>query len=106
MLRFFLGNQFLTKRTIAHLYAIGLSLNYKPYINPLKLKLALITFNNSVRTAKKTPHFTIRKINFLTLFKEIITVYIENHTKHKNKNADLLIVKAGGTSSYHQPLKD
>jgi hypothetical protein len=31
-------------------------------------------FKNSVRTSKKTPHFTITKINWLTLFKEIITV--------------------------------
>jgi hypothetical protein len=39
---------------------------------------------NSVRTAKKTLHFTITKINWLTLFKEIITVYSENHTKYIN----------------------
>jgi hypothetical protein len=30
-------------------------------------------------TAKKTPHF-----NWLTVFKEIISVYGENHTKHIN----------------------
>jgi hypothetical protein len=47
-------------------------------------KLVQMTFKNSVRTAKKTPHFTITKINWLTLFKEIIAVYSENHTKHKN----------------------
>jgi hypothetical protein len=40
----------------------------------------LLLFNSSVRTAKKTQHFTITKINWLTLFKEIITVYSENHT--------------------------
>jgi uncharacterized protein (UPF0248 family) len=28
-------------------------------------------FKNSVRTSKRTPHFTITKINWLTLFKEI-----------------------------------
>jgi hypothetical protein len=39
---------------------------------------------NSVRTAKKTPHFTITKINWLTLFKEIIAVYTENHTEPIN----------------------
>jgi hypothetical protein len=38
-------------------------------------------FINSVRTAKKTPHFTFTKINWLMLFKEIIVVYFENHTK-------------------------
>jgi hypothetical protein len=50
-------------------------------INPLKLKLVWIIFNNSVRTAKKTQHFIITKINWLMLFKEIITIYSENHTK-------------------------
>jgi hypothetical protein len=70
------------------------------YINPLKPKIVLI-FKNSVRTAKKTQLFTITKINWLTLFKEIIAVYSENNTKHINtlcgQNAELLIVKAGGT---------
>jgi hypothetical protein len=47
----------------------------------LKPKLVFIIFNDSVRTAKKTQLFTITKINWLTLFKEIIAVYSENHTK-------------------------
>jgi hypothetical protein len=42
---------------------------------------ALLLFNNSFRTAKETQHFTITKISLLTLFKEIIPVYTENHTK-------------------------
>jgi hypothetical protein len=37
------------------------------------------------------------KIDWLTLFKEIIPVYTENLTKHIIKNADLLIVKASRT---------
>jgi hypothetical protein len=41
-------------------------------------------FKNSVRTAKKTQHFTIAKINWLMLFKEIIAVYSENHTEQIN----------------------
>jgi hypothetical protein len=41
-------------------------------------------FKNSVRTSKRTPHFTITKINFLTLFKEVIAVYSENHAKPIN----------------------
>jgi hypothetical protein len=53
-------------------------------INPLKPKLAYIIFKNSVRTAKKTPHFTITKINWSTLFKEIIVVYSEILTKPIN----------------------
>jgi hypothetical protein len=48
---------------------------------------ALLLFNNSVRTAKKTQLFTITKISLLTLFKEIIAVYTENHTKQES--ADL-----------------
>jgi hypothetical protein len=40
-------------------------------------------------------------INWLVLFKEIIAVYSENHTKHINtlcgQNAELLSVKADGT---------
>jgi hypothetical protein len=49
-------------------------------------------FNDPVRTEKKKKrktHFTIKKINSLTLFKEIIPVYIEIHAKHINKNADI-----------------
>jgi hypothetical protein len=63
---------------------------------------------NSVRTAKKTQHFTITNINWLTLFKEMITVCFENHTKPMNtlcgQNAELLIVKAGGRLSNHTAL--
>jgi hypothetical protein len=40
-----------------------------------------ILINDLVRTAKKAQHFTITKINFLMLFKEVISVYTENHTK-------------------------
>jgi hypothetical protein len=41
-------------------------------------------FKNPVRTSKRTPQITITKINWLTLFKEIIAVYSENHTKSIN----------------------
>jgi hypothetical protein len=41
-------------------------------------------FKNSVRTSKRTPNFTIAKINWLMLFKEIIAVYSENHAKPIN----------------------
>jgi hypothetical protein len=49
-------------------------------------------FKNSVRTTKRTPHFTITKINWLTLFKEINAVYTENRTKLVTQNAELLSV--------------
>jgi hypothetical protein len=46
------------------------------------------------------------------LFKEVIAVYSENHTKPINiyihsagKKADLMIVQAGGTYNYHCALK-
>jgi hypothetical protein len=41
-------------------------------------------FKNPVRTSKRTPYFTITKVNWLTLFKEIIAVYSENHAKPIN----------------------
>jgi hypothetical protein len=44
------------------------------------------------------------------LFKEVIAVYSDSHTKPINtlcgQNAELLIIKAGGTYSYHWTLKD
>jgi hypothetical protein len=46
-------------------------------------------FKNPVRTSKRTPHFTITKINWLTLFKEIIAVYSENHAKPINTKCSI-----------------
>jgi hypothetical protein len=40
---------------------------------------------NSVHAAKETPHVTITKVKWLTLFKEIIAVYSEKQHKHKTK---------------------
>jgi hypothetical protein len=54
------------------------------YINSLKPTLVIIIFKNSVRTSKRTPHSTITTINWITLFKVIIAVYVENHTKPTN----------------------
>jgi hypothetical protein len=51
---------------------------------PFEATARLNSRKNSVRTAKKTQHFTIAKINWLMLFAEIIAVYSENYTKHKN----------------------
>jgi hypothetical protein len=48
----------------------------------LKAVLVYITFKNPVRTAKKTLHFTVTKVNWLTLFKEIIAVYTVNDMKN------------------------
>jgi hypothetical protein len=55
-------------------------------------------------------HISITKISWLILFKEIVPVYCDNYTKPINtlceKNAELLIFKAGGTYSYHRTSKD
>jgi hypothetical protein len=56
--------------------------------------ISQIIFKNPARTAKKTQHFTVTKINRLTLFKEIIAVYRENRMKHvhtlRGQNAEYL----------------
>jgi hypothetical protein len=43
------------------------------HINHLKPKLVFIIFKNPARTSKRTPHFTITKINWLMLFKPLKT---------------------------------
>jgi hypothetical protein len=53
-------------------------------INPLNPKLIWLVFKNSVRTSKRTPHFTITETNWLTPFKVIITVYTQNFIKPIN----------------------
>jgi hypothetical protein len=58
-------------------------------------------FKNSVRTSKRTPHFTVTKINWLMLFKEIITVYSDSNKKPTNTKTALHIVKKAGTYNYH-----
>jgi hypothetical protein len=40
-----------------------------------------VMFKNSVWTSKITQPFTITKINWLILFKGIVAVYNEDHTK-------------------------
>jgi hypothetical protein len=61
----------------------------KMHLNPLKTKLVYILFKDSVRTSKRTPHFTITKINWLTLFKKIMAAYIENHAKPINTKCNI-----------------
>jgi hypothetical protein len=65
------------------------------FLNPLKQEIVFATFKNSVRTSKRTPHFT--NINWLMLFKEIIAVYIENYSEPVSTKYNLLVVKATGT---------
>jgi hypothetical protein len=42
------------------------------------------------RTSKRTPHFTITKINWLMPFKEIITVQAENRTELMNTKCTVI----------------
>jgi hypothetical protein len=71
--------------------------------DPLKTKLVELLFKNSVRTSKRTPNFTVTSINFLTLFKEIIAVYVENHPKPINTKCS--ITDSFGSYSYRSALK-
>jgi hypothetical protein len=57
------------------------NINKLKYVNPLKPKLFLITFKDSVLTSKKTQPVTIKKIKWLMLFKEKIAVYSDKHIK-------------------------
>jgi hypothetical protein len=74
-------SQYFCPANIISLYIINKPLNV---INPLKPKYAYIIFKNSVRTSERTPHYNTTDINWLMLFKDIITVYNENHTKSIN----------------------
>jgi hypothetical protein len=57
-------------------------------INPFEDE-ARLHFEYSVRTSKRTPHFTITNIYWLTPFKEIIAVYSENHAKAINTKCSI-----------------
>jgi hypothetical protein len=62
--------------------------------NFLKPKLVFIIFKISVRTSKRTPHFTITKINWLMLFKDIIDAYCENHMTDINTKSSVIGFKS------------
>jgi hypothetical protein len=64
--------------------------------NPLQPKLAWVIFKNSVHTAKKTQHITVTEINWLTLFKEIITLQWESYETHKYKMQSYWLLKQVG----------
>jgi hypothetical protein len=65
-------------------------------------------FRNSICTAKKKC-FSITKTIWSMVFKEIVAVYSKNHTKPVNtfsgREAELPIVKAGGTFNYNWAYK-
>jgi hypothetical protein len=53
-------------------------------------------FKNSVHISKRTPDFTITKINWLMLFKEITAFYSENHAKPINTKCGITDCKSRG----------
>jgi hypothetical protein len=60
---------------------------------------------NLARTEKKTQQFFITNISWLIIFREIIIAYCERIVRNPLvQNVVLLIVKAGGTYSYHWAL--
>jgi hypothetical protein len=62
-------------------------------------------FKNPVRTSKKTTHFTITKISWLMLFKEVIAVYIENHAKPIYTKRSITDCQADGSYGYRLALE-
>jgi hypothetical protein len=59
---------------------------YSMVFRPFEAEARLNNISDFGPYRKETLHFTITKINWLTLFKEIIAVYSVNHTKHINTN--------------------
>jgi hypothetical protein len=68
-----------------------------------------VQFEASVLSSKETQPVSMTTISWLMLSRKIFAVYSENHKKPTNticeQNAELLIVKTGGTYSYHWVLK-
>jgi hypothetical protein len=67
--------------------------------NPAGMKEKLLRRNS---TAISLPSFFITTVNSLILFKEVIDIYSENHTKPINTKYRF---NEGGAYSYHQSLK-
>jgi hypothetical protein len=68
------------------------------------MKFVSIMFKSSVHTAKEIYPVAITEIKWLMLFREIISVYFENHTKPMNRphfmgKIKLLNVKVCGAYS-------
>jgi hypothetical protein len=62
-------------------------------------------FKNSVHTSMRTPYFTIKEIDFVTILKEIILFTLRIILKTQIKNTELLTVKAARKYSYQLALK-
>jgi hypothetical protein len=65
------------KATVTDSYAETTSAPFKTW----KPKLVYLTLKKLVRTAKETQHLTTKNVNGQMLFRKIMAVYYENHTK-------------------------
>jgi hypothetical protein len=79
---------------------------------PLKTKLVYILFKNSVRTSKRTPHFAITKINWLTLFKlnplkpKLVWILFKNSVRTSKRTPHFAITKINWLMPFKfNPLK-
>jgi hypothetical protein len=75
------------------------------YIYKASVSFVILLCMNSVLTSQKTHYVCATKINRLALFKEIIIVYCENHTKSLSilckKGRLFFSVKGSGTNDNH-----
>jgi hypothetical protein len=73
-------------KTLGDLYQLHGVTTYKIVLLNFKViwsvKFIWIIFKNSVPASQETKCLSIMKIGQLMLFREIITVYFENHMKH------------------------
>jgi hypothetical protein len=78
------------------------------YLGTIDIDFTL--FKSSVPTSQETHCISIIKTNWLVLFREIIAVYSENHTKHINtifgQNGEFVSAKADGTDNNQCVLKE
>jgi hypothetical protein len=55
-------------------------------VQPFEAEARVSNISEFIHTSNRTQHFTVTKINWLMLFKEIIAVCSENHTTSGIKN--------------------
>jgi hypothetical protein len=68
-----------------------INFNNRNISSQFEAEALLNNIKNSDCTSNRTPHFTIRKISWIRLFKEIIAVYCENDTKPTNTKYSVTI---------------
>jgi hypothetical protein len=73
-------------------------------INPLNTKLVCKTFNNSVRTTKKT-HFTVKNDQLVNAVWGNNSCLLSKLYEAPTQSAVLLVVEAGDSFTYHYVLQ-